>query len=192
MKRKIKASGRSAKKSRFDSLHDLLILKLQALHDVEQQLTKALPTMAKRASSPELKEAFESHLQETKEQVRRLERAMKHLGVSPKTEKVAAIRGLVEDGSWVMKHVEDDAARDAALIAAAQYVERYETAGYGTAREWARLMGHTQVEELLSQSLEEEEAANQKLTELAESGINDEANDMQRESLTDKAKNFFG
>jgi ferritin-like metal-binding protein YciE len=170
-----KKKTKSGKSGGYGNLHELLILKLQSLYDIEQELVKALEKMAKNATSDDLREAFEEHREETIEHGTRLERALKLLGAETKKTKVAAIRGLVEDGSWVIKNVRDDAARDAALIAAAQYVERYETAGYGTAKEWAQTMGHTEVADLLDQTLQEEEAANQKLTTLAESGINETA-----------------
>ncbi len=180
-KAKKKNSAQSKGKDQYGNLHELLILKIQSLYDVEQELTKALPKMAKNATSNELREAFEHHLEETNEHIVRLERAMVILGVEPKKEKVEAIRGIAEDGSWVIKNVRNNAARDAALIAAAQYAEHYEIAGYGSAAEWARLMGHSDVEELLNKNLAEEEAANEKLTALAEGGINEEANDMEEQ-----------
>lgn len=172
---KAKAGG---SKTRYGNLHELLILKLQSLYDVEQELTKALPKMAKHASNHDLRAAFDEHLIETKGHVRRLEQALRLLGEQPRKEKASGIRGIAEDGSWVIKNVRDDATRDAALIAAAQYAEHYEMAGYGTAREWANLMGHSEVEDLLQETLSEEEAANEKLMTLAKT-INDEANDME-------------
>ncbi|MBX4192214.1 DUF892 family protein [Candidatus Parcubacteria bacterium] len=171
-----KAKKGAQARGNYSNLHQLLILKLEALYDVERELVKVLPKLAKNATSDELREAFEMHLEETEIHVERLEEAMDLLDVEPRAEKVEGIRGIAEDGSWVIKNIRDDAARDAALIAAAQYAEHFEIAGYGSAREWARLMGHTEVEELLSKTLEEEEAANEKLTELAEGGINERAN----------------
>lgn len=177
---------KSSRSSEYGNLHELLILKLQSLYDIEKELVKALPKMAKNATSDELREAFENHLQETEGHVERLEQALRLLEVEPKAEKVAGIRGIAEDGSWVIKNVRDDAARDAALIAAAQYAEHYEMAGYGSAAEWARMMGHVEVEELLNKTLAEEKAANDKLTSLAEGGINAEANDMEEVSVVEK------
>lgn len=171
------AKKKSKNAQKWGNLHDLLILKLESLYDIEQELVKALPKLAKNATNDGLREAFEEHLEETKEHVKRLERAMQYLGVEPKKEEAAGIRGIAEDGSWVIKNVRDEAARDAALIAAAQYAEHYEIAGYGSAREWARLMGHKEVEDLLERTLQEEEAANRKLTMLAEDGINEQAYD---------------
>lgn len=176
-----KSTSKEESSGKFATLHELLILKLQSLYDTEQQLVKVLPKLADAATNKELSAAFKEHLIETRGHVRRLEQAFRHLGVKPKSEKAEAIRGIAEDGSWVMKHVKDNAARDAAIIGAAQYAEHYEIAGYGTAAEWARLMGHDEVESLLSQTLQEEEAANEKLQALAEGGINDEANGMEKE-----------
>lgn len=155
-------------------MHELLILKLQSLYDIEQELTKALPKLAKAATSEELTEAFETHLEETKGHVARLEEAMRLLDVTPKKEKVAGIRGIAEDGNWVAGHT-SAVARDAGLIAAAQYAEHYEIAGYTAAREWAAMMDHTEVADLLDSTLKEEQAANEKLAELAHNGINQRA-----------------
>jgi ferritin-like metal-binding protein YciE len=162
-------------KKQYDSLHELLILKLQSLYDTEQELLKVLPKLAQAAANQELKDAFEMHEGETKRHVERLEQAMQLLGVQAKKEKVAAIRGIAEDGGWVMKNIKDEAARDAALIAAAQYAEHYEIAGYGSAREWAAMMDHQAVADLLETTLMEEQAANDKLSELAHNGINQRA-----------------
>jgi ferritin-like metal-binding protein YciE len=156
------------------TLHELLLNKLMALHDIELQIVKALPKMAKKAKNPELVKGFEDHLKETQGQVKRLEQAFKVLGVKPKKLKVEAIRGLIDDGAWVMKNVEAGPALDANLIAAAQYVEHYEMAGYGTAITWAKLMQHSKVEELLSQTLAEEKKTDEKLTMVAESKVNRE------------------
>ncbi len=163
------------------TLHDLLITKMQSLYDVEHEITKALPKMAKAASDAELKSGFEEHLEQTKGQIERLEKAFELLNEKPKKLKSEAIRGLIADGEWVIKNVEGSEALDANLIAAAQYVEHYEIAGYGSAVEWAREMGHTEVADLLEETLEEEEATDEKLNELATSGVNERANDMDEE-----------
>lgn len=157
-----------------NTLHELLLNKLQALYDTEIQLTKALPKLAKKASSEELKQAMEAHVKETQGQVKRLEASFKALKVKPKKLKSEAIRGLVDDAQWVTKNVEKGPALDANLIAAAQYVEHYEIAGYGTAIEWAKLMDHTKVVDLLQETLAEEEATDKKLTALAEKKVNTE------------------
>jgi len=183
--KKAKSKG-SGKVGKHETLHDLFILKLQSLYDIEVELTKALPKLAKNATSPDLQEAFEMHLKETEGHVKRLEQAMKKLGVQVKKEKVEGIRGIAEDGSWVINNVKDDAARDAALIGAAQYAEHYEMAGYESAIDWARMMGHTEVEDLLQATLDEEQAASAKLKALAEGGIDERANDMETEEATSK------
>jgi len=154
------------------TLHELLLNKLMALYDIEEQITKALPKMEKKASDPDLKEAFRLHGVETEMHVTRLETCFDLLGVKPKKLKADAIRGLIDDAKWVGDHVEEGPALDANLIAAAQYVEHYEIAGYGTAIAWAKFMNHTDVVNLLQETLAEEEAADKKLTALAESKIN--------------------
>jgi len=155
------------------TLHQLLIVKLQVLHDVENQLIKALPKMAKAATDPALKDAFESHLEETKTHEQRIDEALELAGDERKHKmQSAAIRGLIDDAGWVIKNVKDIKARDANLITAAQYVEHYETAGYGSALAWAKEMGHEKIANLLEKTLAEEKAADNKLTKLAEGGIN--------------------
>jgi ferritin-like metal-binding protein YciE len=154
------------------TLHELLLNKLMALYDIELQIVKALPKMAKKAKTPELVQGFEEHLKETQGQVKRLEQCFKLLKIKPKKLRSETIRGLVDDTQWVMQNVQAGPALDANLIAAAQYVEHYEIAGYGTAIEWASLMDHTKVAELLNQTLEEEEMADEKLTTIAENQVN--------------------
>ena len=159
----------------YTTLHDLLIVKLQALHDVEGQIIKALPKLSKAATDPKLKQAFDDHLKESEKQEERIDRALELLGDTAKGKiKSEAIRGLADDGDWVTKNVKDPAARDAMLVAAAQYVEHYEIAGYGTAITWAKLMGHSDVVDLLQETLDEEENADITLSALAESAINDQ------------------
>jgi ferritin-like metal-binding protein YciE len=171
---KSKAVKKADAGRQYKNLRELLVLKLQSLYDIEAELVKALPKLAKAAASYELKEAFESHLQETKGHVARLEEAMHLLDVKPKKEKVQGIRGIAEDGDWVAGHTTAQA-RDAALIAAAQYAEHYEMAGYTAAREWAAMMDHQEVADLLDSTLLEEQAASEKLAELAHNGINQRA-----------------
>jgi ferritin-like metal-binding protein YciE len=163
------------KSAEHTALHDILVSKMQALYDVEGEIIKTLPKMAKKASDPDLKEGFETHLEETKNQVKRLEKAFSLLGEKPKKLKSAGIRGIVADGAWVMTTIKGSEAMDANLIAAAQYVEHYEIAGYGSAVEWAREMGHTEVADLLEETLEEEKATDKKLNNLATSKINERA-----------------
>lgn len=169
------AKKNGAKKGSYGTLESLLILKLKSLYDIEQELIKALPKLAKNATSEGLREAFESHLEETGGHAERLEQALRIMDVELKSEEVAGIRGITEDGGWVIKNVRDEAARDAALIATAQYAEHYEIAGYESACEWAHMLGLTEIEELLGKTLEEEKAASRTLTGLAEGGIDERA-----------------
>jgi ferritin-like metal-binding protein YciE len=157
------------------SLHDLYVDELKDLYNAENQLLKALPKMAKAASAPELRTAFEDHLEETRGQVERLERIFKKLDASPKGKKCKAMEGLIEEGKEVMGQDAEPAVLDAALIAAAQRVEHYEMAGYGCVRTYARLLGDEDAADLLQETLDEEAAADTKLTELAETVINVEA-----------------
>lgn len=161
---------------KYETLHDLLIVKLHSLCDVEQQLLIALPKMAKAATDAELRSAFDKHLAETERQVVRLDKALLKLGEKRAKIKVEAIRGLVKDAAWVIKTIKKPEARDALLIASAQYVEHYEMAGYGAAREWSELMGHDEVTALLTETLQEERLANEQLIQLAKGSINQRAN----------------
>jgi ferritin-like metal-binding protein YciE len=163
---------------KYATLHDLLILKLNSLLYIEQALVKALPKMAEAATNADLSQAFEDHAVETKNHVTRLEEALESINEKPKKTQVEAIDGLVADAEWVIKNIKEPAALDAALIAAAQYVEHYEVAGYGAARQWAALLEHTKAANLLEQTLVEEEAADGNLNDLAIGGINDKANTM--------------
>ena len=165
---------KAAKPLKYSTLHELLILKLQVLHDIENQLIKALPKMAKAATDPDLRAAFESHLEETKVHEERIDQALELAGDPGKhKQKSEAIRGLIKDAQWSIARVKEAHARDAILIASAQYVEHYEMAGYGAARTWAEDMGHAEIAHLLQATLDEEGAANKKLTTLAEGGINE-------------------
>jgi ferritin-like metal-binding protein YciE len=158
-------------------LHEMFLTELRDSYDAEQQLVKALPKLAKAASHPQLRQAFESHLAETKEHVARLERAFELLGEKAKGETCAAMKGLVKEGSDMigMKGDLTDSAVDAGLIGAAQKVEHYEIASYGTLVAWSQTMEHDDVTALLEETLGEEKAANEKLNSLAESGINEQA-----------------
>ncbi|MBX4200944.1 DUF892 family protein [Candidatus Parcubacteria bacterium] len=158
------------------NLYDLFVMKLQALLDIENVLTKALVKMAKKAHDHQLQMAFKEHLQETHVHTERIKEIFELLGEKAKKLPVDAIRGLVSDADWIIKHVKNPAALDASLIASAHYVEHYEMAGYSTAVEWARLMGHVQVANLLEQTLNEEKMANEKLRDLALKKINSQAN----------------
>lgn len=159
------------------TLHDLYIDQLKDLYNAEHQLVKALPKMINAATSPDLVTAFEEHLEETREHVERLESICKDLDVSPKGKTCKAMEGLLEEGKEVIHEDADPTVRDAALIAAAQRVEHYEMAGYGCVRTYARLLGFDKAADLLQETLDEEGAADKKLTDLAESVINSEAVD---------------
>jgi ferritin-like metal-binding protein YciE len=148
---------------------------LKDLYNAENQLLKALPKMAKAASAPDLRKAFEDHLKETQGQVRRLERVFKKLDASPKGKKCKAMEGLIHEGKEIMSEDMDPAVLDAALITAAQKVEHYEIAAYGCVRTFARLLGYEDAADLLQETLDEEGAADKKLTKLAETVINIEA-----------------
>ena len=159
----------------MEDLRDLYIEELRDLYNAEKQLVRALPKMAKSASDDQLKQAFETHLEETKGHVDRLEQIFEKLGKKPSGKTCKAMQGLVEEGKETM---EEDAApevMDAALIAAAQRVEHYEIAGYGTVRTYAKLLGDDQAARLLQKTLDEEGQTDKKLTQLAESSINLEA-----------------
>lgn len=157
------------------SLHDLYVDELKDLYNAEQQLLKALPKMAKAASEPRLAHAFTDHLAETKGQIERLETIFKELDISPKGKTCKAMEGLLAETKELMKEKADPMVMNAALIAAAQRVEHYEMAGYGCVRTFARLLGNDEAADLLQETLDEEGAADKKLTDLAETVINCEA-----------------
>jgi ferritin-like metal-binding protein YciE len=159
------------------TLHDAFVDELRDTYDAEKQITKALPKMAKAASSPGLRTAFEAHLEETREQVQRLEEVFASLDEKVRGKHCDGVAGIIEEGKSIMEEDFDDTTMDACLIAAAQRVEHYEMAAYGTLVAWARAMGHTAAADLLQQTLDEEKAADEKLSSLAESGINQEAAD---------------
>ena len=160
---------------KLKTLADLFQQELKELYSAETQLVKALPKMAKAATHEDLKAGFEEHLEETKGHVQRLEKIGRDLGFTLTGHKCKAMEGLVEEGSDMIHEDAGDTVRDAGLIGAAQRVEHYEMAGYGTARALATCLGHDEAAVLLSETLEEERAADEKLTELAESAINAEA-----------------
>ena len=159
----------------LDSLEKLFLEELKDIYNAEKQILRALPRMAKTAESPDLAEAFTKHLRETEGHVQRLERIFKELGHPPRGKKCKGMEGLLEEGKEVMEEDGDPAVIDAALIAGAQRVEHYEIAAYGCLRSYAELLGYTQARQLLQQNLAEEEAADKKLTQLGESGINEAA-----------------
>jgi ferritin-like metal-binding protein YciE len=157
------------------TLHDAFIDELRDTYDAERQLTKALAKLAKAASSPKLRSAFEAHLEETKEQVERLEEVFNSLDEKVRGKHCDGIAGIIEEGKSIMEEDFDDTTMDACLIAAGQRAEHYEMAAYGTLVAWARAMGHTEAADLLQQTLDEEKAADQKLSSIAESGLNQQA-----------------
>ena len=160
---------------KLDSLHDLLVDELKDLYSAENQLVKALPKMAKAASSPDLRAALNDHLKVTRAQVGRLERVFNQVGASPRGKKCKGMEGLIEEGKEVIKEEGSPAVLDAAIIGAAQRVEHYEMAGYGCVRTYAERLGYTEAARLLQQTLDEEAEADKTLTALAESVINVEA-----------------
>ena len=169
-----------------EGLRDLYIDELKDLYSAENQLVRALPKMAKAASSDELKQGFEEHLEQTRGHVQRLEKIFKSLDESPKGKKCAGMEGLVKEGSEVMEEDFEGALMDAALIGAAQRVEHYEIAAYGTASEFAKILGESEHVTLLEETLQEEKETDEKLTELAKE-INPQANEEAEESGDPKA-----
>jgi ferritin-like metal-binding protein YciE len=160
---------------KMKTLEDLLVHELKDLYSAEKQLLKALPKMAKAATAEDLRDAFESHLAETEGQVERLDKIFSKLEINGRVMKCKAMEGLLEEGKEILEEEMDDDVRDAALIAAAQRVEHYEMAGYGCARTFAQQLGHDAVADLLQESLDEEGAANQKLTDIAMNSVNEDA-----------------
>src|SRR4051812_21545551 len=159
------------------TLHDAFIEELRDLYDGEKQLTKALSKLAKAASNPKLRDAFATHLDETQGHVERLEQVFESVDEKPRGKHCDGIAGIIEEGKSIMEEDFDDATMDACLIAAGQRTEHYEMAAYGTLVAWAEAMGHTEAAELLQQTLDEEKAADKKLSGLAEGGINQSAAD---------------
>jgi ferritin-like metal-binding protein YciE len=159
----------------LNSLSDLFVAQIQDLYDAEQRLTKALPKMANAASSKSLKSAFQHHLRETEQHVQRLEDVFNALGLTPESQTCEAMKGLIAEGDEAISASGKSEVRDAALIAAAQRVEHYEIAGYGTLRTLAQQLGHDDIASILQQTLDEEGAADKKLTQIAEELVNVQA-----------------
>jgi ferritin-like metal-binding protein YciE len=157
------------------TLHEAFIEELRDTYDAEKQLVKALPKMAKAATAEELRTAFQSHLEETRAQVERLERVFENLDEKPRGKHCDGMAGIIEEGQTVMEEDFDEATMDACLIAAGQRAEHYEMAAYGTLVAWAQAMGHSEAANLLQETLDEEKATDEKLTALAEGGINQQA-----------------
>ena len=159
------------------TLHDAFVDELHDTYDAEKQLTKALPKLAKAATSADLRKAFESHLQETKGHIERLEQVFGSLDEKVRGKHCDGIAGIIEEGKSIMEEDFDETTMDACLIAAGQRAEHYEKAAYGTLVAWAQAMGHDEAASLLQQNLDEEKAADKKLSAIAEGGINQEAAD---------------
>ena len=159
----------------LETLRDLYVEELKDLWSAENQILKALPRMQKAATHPKLKRAFAKHEKQTRQHVKRLERICKALDVSPRGKKCVGMEGLIKEGKELIADRPDKDVLDAGLITAAQHVEHYEMAGYGTCRTWAMAMGYDDQAQLLQQTLDEEKQTDIDLTVLAESSINLEA-----------------
>lgn len=170
---------------KLNSLQDLLIEELKDIYHAENQLIKALPKMAKAATHPELRSAFEEHLEQTKQQKNRLEAVFESMGRKVQSKVCEGMKGIIEENESMLEEEAEDATRDAALIAGAQKVEHYEIASYGTVRAYAQRLGFGDAAELLQQTLEEEETTDRKLTELAEMLVNPEAADEDEDEDSD-------
>jgi len=160
---------------KLNTLEDLLHHELKDLYSAENQLVKALPKMAKAATNPELKAGFEEHLEQTREHVERLDEISSQLGKKLTGHKCKAMEGLIQEGADLIDEDAEDSVRDAGLIGAAQRVEHYEIAGYGTARALAARLGKEDIADVLAQTLDEEKETDAKLTEIAESAVNADA-----------------
>ena len=166
--------------AKIHTMDELFQHELEDLLSAEQQLVEALPKMAEAAGASTLKSAFKDHLKQTKTHVTRLEKAFKKLGKEPKAHMCKGMEGLIKEGDEIIKNATDQAVMDAGLIGAAQRIEHYEIAAYGTARAHAHVLGHTELVDLLQTTLDEEGEANKHLTQLAEGrmsfvGANDKA-----------------
>jgi ferritin-like metal-binding protein YciE len=159
----------------LNSFDELFVEQLQDLYDAEQRITKALPQMAAAAHNPALRSAFQEHLRQTENQVKRLEQVFKSLGKSCQSKTCEAMKGLVAEGSEIISGEGDPDVKDAALIAAAQRVEHYEISAYGTARTFAQRLGKSEAARLLEETLAEEKETDKKLNMLAENSINPKA-----------------
>jgi ferritin-like metal-binding protein YciE len=162
-----------AKKEKMDRLEDLYLHELRDIYNAEKQITKALPKLIKKASSEELKESFQEHLQETEGQINRLDQIFQRLDQSSSGIKCAGMEGLLKEGEELLKEDAAPEVLDAGIIVAAQKVEHYEIAAYGSLCTFAEALGYDEDLELLKQTIEEEKQTDEKLTELAESGVNE-------------------
>jgi ferritin-like metal-binding protein YciE len=167
---------------KIDSLESLMLHEVKDLYHAEKQLVKTLPKVAKKASSPQLKQAIEQHLRQTEGHVNRLEQIFELLGQPPKAVKCKAMAGILEEGEETLNLKATPETLDAAIITAAQKVEHYEIAGYGSLSTWAKTLGRNDILTLLKQTLQEEKETDEKLTELATSGINQSSAERAREA----------
>jgi ferritin-like metal-binding protein YciE len=167
----------------LDTMQDLLIAELKDLYSAETQLVKALPKMAKGAAAPALRKAFEDHLVQTQEQVSRLEEIFETLGTSPRGKKCKGMEGLLEEATEMLEEEGDENVKDAGIIASAQRVEHYEIAAYGSSLAFATQLGHTEIAELLETTLNEEKAADQLLSTIAEEEVNIAAPGMEADAM---------
>jgi ferritin-like metal-binding protein YciE len=174
------------------TLHDAFIDELRDTYDAEKQLTKALTKLAKTATNPQLRQAFETHLEETHGHVERLEQVFESLDEKVRGKHCDGIAGIIEEGKSIMEEDFDEETMDACLIAAGQRAEHYEMAAYGTLIAWAQAMGHTEAIRLLQQTLNEEKAADKKLSGLAESGINRRAADIAHPEMEEDEDEMAG
>jgi ferritin-like metal-binding protein YciE len=170
------------------TLQDLFVDTLKDIYYAEKAILKALPKMAKKATSEDLASAFETHFEETEQQVTRLEEIFGILDKPARGKKCPAIDGIIKEGQEIIKEAKDDTVRDAGMLAAAQAVEHYEISRYGTLKAWAEKLGMDDVATLLDETLQEEKATDLKLTDLAESEINIEANEEVTEPSTKTKK----
>ena len=161
--------------SSMESLEDLMQDELKDIYDAEKQLTKALPKLAKKATNEELRDALQTHLQETEGHVERLEQIFEQLGMPVRGKRCEGMKHLIDEGNEMIADAEEDATRDAIMIAAVQKTEHYEIASYGSVRTFAQLLGQDKSAELLQQTLDEESEANELLNKLAEDIVNPEA-----------------
>jgi ferritin-like metal-binding protein YciE len=157
---------------KMDNLEKLWVEELKDLYDAEKQITEALPKMVKAAETPELRQAFEHHLEQTEEHVQRLQEVFEELDIVDHGKKCKGMQGLLKEGEEMMKEATDSFTQDAALIAAAQRVEHYEMAGYGTVVSYAQQLNRPEIAEMLQMTLDEEKEADKKLTQIAESKVN--------------------
>jgi ferritin-like metal-binding protein YciE len=165
----------------MESLEELLQQELKDMYDAEKQLTKALPKLAKKATTPDLQDAFEEHLRQTEQHMERLEQAFDQLGMPVKGKTCKGMKNLIAEGNDMIGDADDDATRDALMIAAAQKVEHYEIASYGTMRTWANVLGHREIASILEDTLKEEKETDRKLTGIAESFVNQRAAESEEE-----------